>query len=439
MLRSTVSIFLASLCLASVSVAQQLDFTPFHADGIYHAGEKVGWKITVHSGSALPSTDFSYVVRSNNLDVIGNGHFDLSSGAAAIETMLKEPGMVYVEVDSVQSGNPSRPEMPAAPAANRIAALGAAVDPSMLQPSVSAPADFWEFWNAQLKQLRTIPIDPILTPVPTQKEDVDLFAVKLASAGSTVQGYLSKPKRDGKFPALVIYQYAGVYKLQPNTVTRRAADGWLTFDVDSHDISPDSDEGVQRDYQTIGNNDREKSYFLKMYLRDTRAIDYIRSRPDWDGKTIVVMGTSMGGQQSLVTAGLNSDAITAVIVNEPSGADTNGNLHGHKAGYPNWPSNDPQATKTALYFDTVNFASHIKAPTLAAMGFIDTTAPPVGIWTAIDQIPGLKEVVPMVESDHNNITPQKQGAFNRRSEEVLTEILHGEQFKPDQTLSHPSR
>jgi len=40
-----------------------------------------------------------------------------------------------------------------------------------------------------------------------------------------------------------------------------------------------------------------------MYLRDSRAIDYIASRPDWDGKTIVVMGTSMGGHQSLVAAG----------------------------------------------------------------------------------------------------------------------------------------
>jgi cephalosporin-C deacetylase-like acetyl esterase len=32
------------------------------------------------------------------------------------------------------------------------------------------------------------------------------------------------------------------------------------------------------------------------------------------------------------------------------------------------------------YFDTVNFAPRIKAPALVAMGFIDTTAPPVGIW-----------------------------------------------------------
>jgi cephalosporin-C deacetylase-like acetyl esterase len=167
-----------------------------------------------------------------------------------------------------------------------------------------------------------------------------------------------------------------------------------------------------------------------MYLRDARALDYVASRPDWDGKTIVVTGTSMGGQQSLVAAGL-SPKVTAVLVNEPAGADSNGDLHGHKAGYPNWPSDNPKVMETALYFDTVNFASRIKAPVLAALGFIDTLAPPAGIWIAVNQVPGAKEVIPMVESDHNNVTPEKQGAWDARSKEVLGLILNGGEFKPN--------
>jgi cephalosporin-C deacetylase-like acetyl esterase len=209
--------------------------------------------------------------------------------------------------------------------------------------------------------------------------------------------------------------------------------------VDSHDIPPTEGTGVPNGYQAIGNNDREKSYFLNMYLRDTRALDYIASRPDWDGKTIVLMGTSMGGQQSLVTAGLNPGRVTAVIVNEPSGADSNADLHGRKAGYPNWPSTDPQVMKTALYFDTVNFASHIQAATLVAIGFIDTTSPPAGLWTAINQMPGPKEAVPMIESDHNNITPDKQGAYNDRSKAVLGTLLKTGKFAPNQELTRPAQ
>jgi hypothetical protein len=30
------------------------------------------------------------------------------------------------------------------------------------------------------------------------------------------------------------------------------------------------------------------------------------------------------------------------------------------AGYPNWPSENPQVMETALYFDIVNFASRIR-------------------------------------------------------------------------------
>jgi cephalosporin-C deacetylase len=402
---------LALLLTGQLANAQQLSFTPFHVSGIYDPGERAGWTVTLPPDAAAPTGNYTYVIRKNNLDTIKTGSLDLSQGGATIETTLAEPAMIYVEV------NPGAIH------------LGAAVAPSQLKPSTPRPADFDSFWDAKLKALGEIPINPVLTPDQANKAGVDFYTVQLDSLGSHVQGYLAKPSKEGKFPALVIFQYAGVYALQSNTVTDRAAEGWLAFDVDSHDILPSQASGIGTNYPSIGNTDRETSYFLNMYLRDSRAIDYIAGRPDWDGKTIVIMGTSMGGQQSLVAAGLNHK-VTAVIVNEPSGADSNGNLHGRKAGYPNWPSDNPKVMETALYFDTVNFASRIKAPVLAAIGFIDTTAPPVGIWTAINQIPGPKEVVSMVESDHNNRTPQKQGAYNARYKEVLSLILNGGAFVP---------
>ena len=396
--------------LAAAAPAQQLSFTPFHANGIYDVGEKAGWTVT--QAAAAPVSKYTYVIKKNNADVVRTDTLDLSSGTATIEATLNEPAMLYVEV-----------------AADPVIHLGAAIAPRKLQPSVPRPADFDSFWNAKLKALRGIPINPELTPLEGVA-DVELYGVRLESLGSHVQGYLAKPAKGGKFPALVIYQYAGVYALRPETATDRAAEGWLAFNVDSHDLPPGEGTGVSNDYRTIGNTSRETSYFLNMYLRDARALDYIASRPDWDGKTIVVTGTSMGGQQSLVTAGL-SPKVTAVLVNEPAGADSNGDLHGHKAGYPNWPSDDPKVMQTALYFDTVNFASRSKAPVLAALGFIDTIAPPAGIWIAVNQVPGAKEVIAMVDSDHNNITPEKQGAWDSRSKEVLGLILHGGEFKPN--------
>jgi cephalosporin-C deacetylase-like acetyl esterase len=409
---------LVLILAATQTPAQELSFAPFHPNGIYQLGQRAGWTVTVPAGADLAITKYTYVIKTNNRDVILTGTLDFSSGSTTIETALNEPAMLYVEVKP-----PAKDAVPIH--------LGAAIAPSKLRPSVPRPADFDSFWDGKLKALSEVPIHPVLTPAPAGKDGVDLYTVKLDSLGSHVQGYLARPSKPGKLPALVIFQYAGVYALRPETVTDRAAEGWLAFDVDSHDMAPDQATGVSTSYYAIGNTSRETSYFLNMYLRDSRAIDYIASRPDWDGKTIVVMGTSMGGQQSLVAAALNPK-VTAVIVNEPAGADSNGDLHGRKEGYPNWPSDNPKAMETALYFDTVNFASQIKAPVLAAVGFIDTTAPPAGIWTAFNQIPGPKEMISMVESDHNNRTPEKQDAYNARSKEVLGIVLAGGEFKPSE-------
>lgn len=398
---------------------------PDHANGIYVVDETVGW--TVKSAAGNSDTKYRYTVRENNDRVVGTGVLDVSAGSARIETALHEPGMVLVEVDA---------DAPAANAAGDAAAdkknpkhealLGAAVAPTQIKPAAPRPADFDAFWAGKLAELKKIPVNPVLTPVPGEHPGVELSKFKLESVGGHVQGYLARPMWPGKKPALVILQWAGVYKLPQQIPVSMAEQGWLTVNVDSHDIDPESGEGVSTEYGKIGDKDRETSYFLNMYLRDTRALDYVQSLPDWDGKTIVLMGTSMGGQQSLVTAGLNPERVTAVVVNEPAGADTNGSLHGRKAGYPYWNWEDPAAMKTALYFDPVNFAPRIKAATLIGVGFLDDAATPVGLWTVYNELTGPKEIVPMVESAHNNITPDKQDNLLGRQKQVLSKLLNGE-------------
>jgi cephalosporin-C deacetylase-like acetyl esterase len=271
----------------------------------------------------------------------------------------------------------------------------------------------------------------VLTPVQTDAPGVDVNVFQLDALGSRAHGYVAKPARDGKFPAVVQLQYAGVYALNSSTVARRAGEGWLALNVDSHDKLPSEPSGnVPRTYQAVGNTDREASYFLNMYLRDSRVLDYLLTRSDWDGKTLVLMGGSMGGQQSLALAGLRPDKISAVLVCVPAGADSNGDLHGRKAGYPNWPSDNPEVMKTALYFDTVNFASRITAPVFASIGFIDTISPPAGIWTMLNQVPGPAEALPMIESEHDNLTPDKASVCATRTNEILDGLVHGRQFTP---------
>ena len=418
------------LAAAHSSAAQQLTLTPYKASGTYVVGEKVGWTANLSPDSA-PTGDYTYTIKKNNQDVIKTGKLDPASGHATIEVTLDEPAMVYVQI--------STPGGSSGPGSSGSIAVGAAVAPEKLLPSVPRPVDFDSFWDSKIRMLKRIPENTVLTSSDSGRPDVEYATIRMDHINGThVYGQLAKPRHDGKFPALVIFQWASPpYPLQKNWVTDCAAEGWLTLNIEPHDVLPDQPPAYYsllpqelKNYQLIGQDDRDKSYFLQMYLADYRAVDYIASRPDWDGKTLVVMGTSMGGQQSLCVAGLNPK-ITHVIVNEPAGCDSNGPLHGRAAGYPNWPANNPKIMRTALYFDAVNFASRIKATALVAMGFVDTTSPPVGIWIAFNQIKGHKEAAPMVDSPHNNLaTPAQQRPYTSRSAEWLNMLVHGQQINP---------
>jgi cephalosporin-C deacetylase len=410
-----------------VRIAEQLTFTPYHANGIYDVAETAGWTVT--PGPVTPTYSYKWTIRRNNAVVLKEGKLDLSAGKDKIEITADQPEMLYVAVE------PDAPEGPYTGGNtgrnNGLYAVGAAVAPQKLGLSTPRPDDFDAFWNGKLAAQAKVPIHAELTPVATDVPGVELSIFVMDALGSKAHGYLAKPAREGKFPALIQLQYAGVYALNARGAAQRAAEGWLFLNVDSHDKPPGDPSGnIPRAYQAVGNTDREKSYFLNMYLRDSRVLDYLLTRPDWDGKTIVLTGGSMGGQQSLVLAGLRPEKITAVLVCVPAGADSNGDLHGRKAGYPNWASDNPEVMKTALYFDTVNFASRIKAPLMAGMGFIDTISPPAGVWTALNQVHGPLEPLPMIESEHDNLTPQKGSACPARTRDLLGVLAKGGEWNP---------
>jgi cephalosporin-C deacetylase-like acetyl esterase len=428
---------------------QQLVFQPYHASGMYELGETVGW--IVLPGPAAPTYAYKWTVRGNNAVVLKEGKLDLSSGRAKIEIVGDQPEMIYVAIEAYAnlSSRTAPHHQSAAPASdssdraapafvggntgrnNGLYAVGAAVAPNKIGLSTPRPEDFDAFWGAKLAEQAKIPINPVLTPVQSEIPGVDISMFLLDALGSKAHGYVAKPAQEGKFPALIQLQYAGVYALDARAAAQRAADGWLVVNVDAHDKLPsDPSGGIPKAYSALGNTDREKSYFLNMYLRDSRALDYLLTRPDWDGKTILLTGGSQGGQQSFALAGLRPENISAVLVCVPAGADTNGDLHGRRAGFPFWPSSNPEAMKTALYFDPVNFAPRIKAPVLAGMGFIDTISPPAGIWTTLNQIPVPTEPLPLTESEHDNLTPEKGRACPARTQEILNSVRTGAPFKP---------
>jgi cephalosporin-C deacetylase len=433
-------IFLSLVAASCVSIggseaqaAETLVVTPYDDDCIYEPGQKVGWKVeAAENGSPL-----TYRLRKNNFTTLEEGELDLSDGEDEIGITIDEPAMVFLEIIGSDEKKP-------------LDIAGAAVAPTQLKPSVPAPKDFDSFWKAKISELQAVPASPALEPGESSNPNVEYGLITMDHVnGGHIHGQYAKPTKPGKKPAMVIFQWASPpYPLQKEWIIGHAAQGWLTVNIMPHDVLPtepqeyyDSLPDEIKKYESIGNNDREKSHFLRMYLAAYRAVDYLANHPEWDGKTLVCMGTSMGGQQSLAVAGLHPK-VTYVIANVPAGCDTNGPLHGRQSSYPNFPVNDPQVAKTALYFDVVNFAPHIRATTLIGMGFVDEVSAPAGIWTAFNLIPGPKEIVPLTDMPHNHqATPEQLVPYEREAQRWLATLVQGKpvgirRFDENSQLAH---
>ena len=379
--------------------APSVEAVPFRPSGIYAAGERIGWTVRLPEGA--PQGEYRYSLKRDNRIELRSGALAFDSGQAIVETRLDDPAMLTLLVTPPEG----KPRL-----------FGAAVEPTRLKPVVPRPADFDLFWKGKLAALRRIPANPVLEPTESPRPGIELQTLRLDGPGEGhTYGVLAKPRKPGRYPAIAVFQWASPpYPLQKSWSVDAAAKGFIVLNVEPHDVLPleppayyQALSNEQKNYGSVGQKDREKNAFVQMYLRDVRALDYLRSLPDWDGKTLVVMGGSMGGQQSLAAAGLVPQ-VTHLIVEEPAGCDLNAGRHGRQQGYPYYPVGDPQAMETARYIDAVNFAPEIRAVSLVAMGFVDVVAPPTGIWTAFNLIEAPKEAAPMPDAPHNNLATREQ-------------------------------
>jgi cephalosporin-C deacetylase-like acetyl esterase len=393
--------------------AQQLTVTPDHADGVYDVGQTIRWSVEWDDGggegggaTTQPTTapSVQYVVKRGGLTEVGKGTLTLTGGAAVIEARLDEPGTLLLTVTAKTADGKDRK-----------AVGGAVAAPAKIAPSADRPADFDAWWDAKINALAAIPPNAQLESGEAGKPGVHYEKITFDHVnGTRIRGQLARPEAGDQFPAVLVVQWAGVYGLQKGWVTDRAADGWLALNILAHDLPIDQPEsfyqeqssGPLRDYPAIGNDDRETSYFLRMYLSCYRAAEYLTTHPNWDGRTLVVMGGSQGGQQALVTAAIHPK-VTAAMANVPAGCDMLGPAIGRQGGWPMWywkvKEKDPANVREASrYFDVVNFAPRITAPVLVGVGLVDETCPPAGILAATNLVRGPKEIILLPRGGHNN-------------------------------------
>ncbi|MGA2801999.1 MAG: acetylxylan esterase [Verrucomicrobiota bacterium] len=418
---------LGALMAANLCRAQQMVVTPDKSNGVYQVGDTVHWTVEWKGNSSAPAAYYS--LKSGGLTDVGHGDLSFSNNVATLESKFDKPNTMLIEVDWQQKNK-----------TNRVWG-GAVAAPDQIKPATPSPDDFDAFWKAKLEELEKIPANPRLEKVDIGRPGVVYWKITLDNINGThIQGQLARPATGEKFPALLVPQWAGVYGLQKSWVTDRAKDGWLALNIEAHDIPIDKpaayytelySTGALKNYWNIGNDDRNKSYYLRMYLSCVQAMKYLKSRPDWDGKTFVVMGQSQGGQQTLMLAGLCPKDVTAALALVPAASDMLAPEVGRASGFPNWYFNttgkDPKKVHEASrYYDPANFASRIKCPVLIALGLHDEQlAPPSSILAAVNEITSPKEVIILPNSGHQNEHGSQEPFFHRAYYDWLPALKEG--------------
>lgn len=279
--------------------------------------------------------------------------------------------------------------------ASAVAAAG--IEPSKIPPTAKAPEDFDEFWKNQRQELAKVRVDAVVEPwIMESTATVNVFRVNLASVDDRrVFGWVAVPKGAGPFPAILTLPAAGVYGIKPDLY--HANLGAVAMNISIHDFPVDYPEefykkeaaGELKDYERIGWDDRNKSYYRYAILAGVRAIDYLAKRKDVDAKQIAVTGSSQGGGLALCVSGLD-DRVALAAPNVAGLCNLNARSLGRIDGWPHWAAAAPanlveKVEATSQYFDAVNFARKFQGKSIHGVGFLDAVCPPSTVYAAFNQ------------------------------------------------------
>jgi len=422
---------LVLLLLGRASGGYQLTAAADRPDAIYQTGDTVHFTITVQQdGQPAGDGNISYVLSNDGTDVVSKGDSAYAGKPLEVTGTLGQPGFLHLEVTyKSKSGE-------------QVSAIaGAALDPLKIQPSLEAPQDFDAFWANKKQRLAELAMNEQIAPVASPDPAIEAFDIQLdCYGGPPARGYLARPKDApaGTLPAILWVHGAHFFPSFLDQAMQGAKMGLLSMDLNGHGFpNGKPNEFYEKHpihnlpghgyyeqvytYPYYGCEDRETTYFLGMYLRMIRALEYLKQRPEWNGKTLIVCGHSQGGLQAIAAGGLDPQ-VTLVAAGIPAMCEVGGRVE----AWPRygWPDADgkvnTQRVNAMRYFDATNFARRIQAEAIFSVGFIDVVCQPTTVYAAYNSVQGKKQIVNVPEMPHA-IWPQATEAFNQAIREHIAQ------------------
>ena len=208
-----------------------------------------------------------------------------------------------------------------------------------IQPGVAEPEDFDAFWDKQKALLAEVPLKVLKFEKFKEQNGKIAYDVQVACAGERpVSGYLVMPRNAApkSLEAKVIFQGYGATGAE--APWGKADEKSLAFQINAHGypngLSPAEYKklGAGKIFDDKSNENPETAYFKNMILRAVRALEYVQTLPEWNGKDLKVEGGSQGGYQAIIAAGMLPDQVTGCYAFIPWCCDLGGVTVGRLGG-----------------------------------------------------------------------------------------------------------
>ena len=370
---------------------------PDHADWLYQTGENAKVEVSFCKYGIPRDGELKYSIGNDMLQPDKHGSVKLKNGRAVINMGTKKtPGFRDMKLSVSLDGKTYEHHIK----------VGFSVD--KIKPYTQEPQDFRSFWQKnveELKQVRMSYTKELYKDYCTDKIDCYLVKLQIDKMGHSMYGFLFYPKnaQPGKHPVVLCPPGAGIKTIKdPMRNKYYAENGFVRFEVEIHGLDPrissETFGEISRafndrngGYLANGLENKDIYYMKHVYVGLVRCIDFLTSLPEWDGKNVAVQGGSQGGALAIIAAGLDS-RVTQCVANHPALSDMAGYAaKGGTGGYPHF-CRQPQilsnkdCLNTLAYFDVVNFARYVKAPTYLTWGYNDVTCPPTtsyAVWNTL--------------------------------------------------------
>lgn len=370
----------------------QIRVTADRPTATYQAGETMNFEVVADAWGPI-----DYFIRyDSKTPILARGRIFANPGSPTrIPFTLEEPGGV---ICIIQNSSTS-------------ASAGAIFSPYDLQPFNEEPADFDAFWDGVKAELAAVPMDPVLTPHSSTALS-ETFRINLGNINNRrVYGYISIPKGiQGPFPAILSMPAFGDIAniVNPEPVIAEWG-GAILMTISIHNAEPD--EIDPNAYLPNDITDRDGVYFKNAIAAGIRSIDYLYSRPDFNGEDLGVIGLSQGGGLALMTAGVD-DRVKTLVQTVSALCGHAGHRYNKASGLPfyiqfsraidGFIDHENATIDATAYYDGIYFAKRFKGPSLTFISYADTISPATTVFTAYNQLQGNNILMHSKDLGHDN-------------------------------------